>query len=164
MSSPDRLLSESDVMSDDAQQKDNDMKLEMARSLTQSLEDAADQCGGLKEIKERTSFQKNQINVNAVPQPLSISELEVAKEKVAEAKMGLGNFDAAIVNFLVDDNEQSMAVGQAEKRFKAPVNKPPKRNNYEYIFQNKIRSENDADIFNKTLHDDTDFDLCKTMY
>ena len=91
---------------------------------------------------------------------MTLKEMEKTKEHIDSKKLGLGHFDSAIVNFLIDD-EEPMAVASARKQaFKSTKTKPV--GNYDYIFNRSKTVNTDGTVFGE-IYDDTDIDLCKVM-
>ena len=91
---------------------------------------------------------------------MTLKEMEKTREHIDSKRLGLGHFDSAIVNFLIDD-EEPMAVERSRKEaFKST--KPKHAGNYDYIFNRSKAVKTDGTVFGE-IHDDTDVDLCKVM-
>ena len=72
----------------------------------------------------------------------------------------MGHFDAAIVNFLVEEEETPQIMHARKKAFGAV--KPKKVGSYDYIFNRSKKVYTDADVFGE-IKDDTEVDLVKVM-
>lgn len=86
--------------------------------------------------------------------------MEKTREHIDSKRLGLGHFDSAIVNFLIED-EEPMAVERSRKEaFKS--SKAKQVGHYDYIFNRSKTVKTDGTVFGE-IYDDTDVDLCKVM-